>query len=72
MFTLVEIFSDSAMYLDLLRLGYLDSQTFTFITIHINYLSFRIQNLRTFKETGAILNRIHAAACTVNSRLADT
>lgn len=54
MFTLVEIFSDSAMYLDLLRLGYLDSQTLTFITstIHINYLSFRIQNLQTFKETG--------------------
>ena len=71
MFTLVEIFSDSAMYLDLLRLGYLDSQTLTFITIHINYF-FRIQNLRTFKETGAILNRIHASACTVNSRLADT
>lgn len=57
MFTLVEIFPDSAMYLDLLRLGIFGfADAYIHYDTQSNHLSFRIQNPRTCNETGAILN----------------
>ena len=73
MFTLVEIFPDSAMYLDLLRLGIFGfADAYIHYDTQSNHLSFRIQNPRTCNETGAILNGIHASACTVNPCLTGT
>lgn len=65
MFTLVEIFPDSAMYLDSLRLGIFGfADAYIHYDTQSNHLSFRIQNPRTCNETGAILNGIHVSECT--------